>query len=92
MRTLPRVAQSVARVARRKALPPMQAAKAVRRTLPQTAQRVARNPALARRLAASSAPGPLVRPRSVGRGMPDGGPNARRFTFTGPVTLTISGR
>jgi hypothetical protein len=93
VRALPRMGQAVTRAARRRRLPPAQAAQAVRRTLPRTARAVARSPRLARRLAAPAAgPRPLARPSGIGRGMPGPGPRAHRFTFTGPVTLTIDRR
>jgi hypothetical protein len=93
LRALPRMGQAVARTARRRRLPPAAAAQAVRRALPRTARTVARRPRLARRLATPAAgPRPIARPSSIGRGTPGPGPRARRYTFSGPVTLTITGR
>jgi ABC-type transporter Mla subunit MlaD len=95
VRALPRLAQAATRVAMRRARTPQQLAQAVRRGLPQAARRVAQNPQVVRRLAQperAGKPAPLARPKSIGRGIPsahiDGG--ARRYTFQGPVTLTIS--
>jgi hypothetical protein len=95
VRALPRLAQAATRVAQRRARTPQQAAQAVRRGLPQTARRVAQNPQVVRRLAQrqrAGAPAPLARPTAVGRGMPmaTAGGGRRRYTFQGPVTLTIS--
>jgi hypothetical protein len=93
VRALPRLAQAAARVAQLRARTPQQAAQAVRRGLPQAARRVAQNPQAVRRLAQPQRAGaaPLARPTAVGRGIrataATGG--TRRYTFQGPVTLTI---
>jgi hypothetical protein len=94
VRALPRLAAAATRVAQRRARTPQQAAQAVRRGLPQAARRVAQNPQVMRRLAQpqrTGAPAPLARPTAVGRGRPAAAAGGgRRYTFQGPVTLTIS--
>jgi ABC-type transporter Mla subunit MlaD len=95
VRALPRLAAAATRVAQRRARTPQQAVEAVRRGLPQAARRVTQNPQVMRRLAQpqrTGAPAPLARPTAVGRGRPAAaaGGGRRRYTFQGPVTLTIS--
>jgi hypothetical protein len=87
VRTLPRLARSVARVIRRSGVPPARAAPRVERSLAEAARRIAASPELAIRLATTSAAtrqAPVTEAPTA--------PRTRSFTFTGPVTLTISGR
>lgn len=102
VRALPRIAQSTARVARRRKVPRRQLPQTVARSLPRTTQRVASQPQVVRRLSqpmstASTArtprggtAAPLSRPTNLGRGTPTvvrG--TARRFRLDGPIELTI---
>ncbi|HWP20753.1 MAG TPA: hypothetical protein VNO84_16610 [Burkholderiaceae bacterium] len=88
VRVLPRLARSAARVAQARVPTPQQAVRTVRRGLPAAARRVARNPAIARRV---TSPAPLTRPTDLGRGHPGQRPRApRTYRFHGPVTLTIT--
>src|SRR5205814_1191841 len=98
VRALPRMAQSAARVATRRAPTPSQAAQAVRRGLPRTARRIAQAPQTLRRLARPAGTGaagraPLARDPQIGRGQPTrriSGP--RSFYIDGPVKLTVTPR
>jgi plasmid stabilization system protein ParE len=96
VRGLPRLAHAAARVAQRRVPTPQAAAQALRRGLPQTARRIAQNPRAAQRVAraAAAAPRPLARPTTIGRGMPGPRPASgpRQYSFSGPVTLTITPR
>lgn len=86
VRALPRLARSVARVIRRSGLDAPQAARRLERSLTEAARRIASSPELAIRLAANADASRTPRTQ----GAPP--PQPRRFTFTGPVTLTISAR
>jgi hypothetical protein len=95
IRALPRLAHSAARVAQRRVPTPQRAVQTLRRGLPQTARQIAQSPRAVQRLTTNAnAPRPLARPTNIGRGLPGprprGGP--RQFTFSGPVTLTITPR
>ncbi|CAL95076.1 hypothetical protein [Azoarcus olearius] len=93
VRALPGLARSAARVAQRRVATPQQAAQVVRRGLPQTARRVARNPGMVRRLAQQRPPAPLSRPTHLGHGIPSARlVPGRRYHISGPATLTITPR
>lgn len=92
MRVLPQLAHSAGRVARRGGGAPQRAAQVIRQSLPRTAQRVAQDPRIVRRVTTSS---PVGRPASLGRGVRTGGlpPRVpRTFNIAGPVTVTITPR
>jgi len=94
VRALPRLAATAARVSQRRVPTPQRAVQTLRRGLPQTARQLAQNPRAAQRIARTTTPRPLARPTGIGRGVPGprpaGGP--RQYTFSGPVTLTITPR
>lgn len=98
IRALPRLARSATRVAARQVPTPQGAVQTVRRGLPATARRVARNPRLIRRLAQPASPRPasprpLARPTNLGRGRTSSQlVPGRPYYISGPATLTITPR
>jgi hypothetical protein len=84
VRALPRIARSVARTAERQRLPPAALPRALRRV----AERVTTKPQLMQHLVSPTAitTSPPTRLRVVSPGMP------RRFSFRGPVEITIRSR
>ncbi|KUE85244.1 hypothetical protein ASL20_29630 [Cupriavidus necator] len=92
-RALAPLARAATRVARQRQQPPNQAARALRRGLPQAARRVVANPRMLDRLAQPAPPGPMARPTGIGRGVRTIRPRRpRTFHFGGPVTLTVAPR